>query len=122
MPDEDEEEKPVPPTPPARTITPKSVEPAVAPVVPVVTPPAPSIPAVAPTEIKELQADDSDLLDVNTASDKEFQVLGFSAVQSKNIVRYRKKVGRFNTVDDILLVPGVDAKTLENVRESLTAR
>ncbi len=60
-----------------------------------------------------------DMLDINTASAEELQVIGFTGAQARNIVRYRNKEGNFSSVDDLLKVPGVDAKTLDKVRDGI---
>lgn len=106
------------------------VPPAIKPVVPSETPKPPVLPkvvepvkpAVPPAPEKSAAPVSDDMLDINTAGAQELQVIGFTQAQAKNIIRYRAKEGNFSSVDDILKVPGVDAKTLGNVRESITAR
>lgn len=136
QPEPDEEDAPAPPVkaPPAKTRTspPPPVEappisvPTIAPVVPVkpaVEPAKTAVPASSPDpKPTTLSVAADDMLNVNTASREELQVIGFTSTQAKNIIRYRSKEGNFSSVDDILKVPGVDAKTINNVKESITAK
>ncbi len=131
FPDEPEEESSAPVLPPAKEKKkpqPIKVEPEVvpvldAPVIPVVPPaPAPT-PSAAPVGEKEIEPSliSDDRLDVNLATEQELEVAGFTSTQAKNIIRYRKKSGNFTSVDNLLKVPGVDARTVERVRELIKA-
>ncbi|PKN01689.1 MAG: hypothetical protein CVU77_04050 [Elusimicrobia bacterium HGW-Elusimicrobia-1] len=117
---------PPPPPPPPPVEAPKISVPTIAPVAPVKPVVEPAKPAVtAPPSAPKLPAPsaaDDDMLNVNTASAQELQVIGFTSTQAKNIIRYRSKEGNFSSVDDILKVPGVDAKTVNNVKESITVK
>ncbi|MDI6757378.1 MAG: helix-hairpin-helix domain-containing protein [Endomicrobiia bacterium] len=111
------------PTAPAVPVPSKPVE-SPNPVAPAKTPEPmkPSSPVAPAAPEKSAATLSDDMLDINTAGAQELQVIGFTSTQAKNIIRYRAKEGNFSSVDDILKVPGVDARTLGNVRESITAR
>lgn len=117
LPDEPEEETSVPaplPVTPQQKTAPQKFEQPLVPVRPA--------PVVEEKKLEPTPVVDEDLLDINSASEKELEVVGFTSTQAKNIVRFRKKSGNFSSVDDLLKVPGVDARTLEKVRELIIVR
>jgi competence protein ComEA len=62
-------------------------------------------------------------IDVNRATEEELIALkGIGPVLAKNIVEYRRKNGRFKSVEDLLRVKGIGPKKLEGFRGSVVAR
>lgn len=62
-------------------------------------------------------------VDLNTASQAQLEsVKGIGPVTAANIIAYRASVGRFTSVDELLNVPGIGAKTLEKIRPYVGAR
>lgn len=57
------------------------------------------------------------LLDLNTATVAQLDLLkGVGPVTAGNIIAYRARIGRFTSVDQLLEVKGIGAKTLEKLR------
>lgn len=64
------------------------------------------------------QHDESDLLSLRTATAMELQSLpGIGPRLAENILAYREDSGPFLTIDELVNVDGIGAKTLENIRE-----
>lgn len=60
---------------------------------------------------------DSSLLDLNTASSEQLEALnGVGPVTAANIISHRSRIGRFSSVDQLLEIKGIGAKTLEKIR------
>ena len=61
-------------------------------------------------------------ININTATSQELQTLrGIGPALAGRIVEYRQTVGRFSTVDDLTNVKGIGEKTLEKIRDRITA-
>lgn len=61
-------------------------------------------------------------IDINNASEKELQELyGIGVKKAQAIIEYREKNGCFSSIDALLKVKGIGAKTLEKNRENLIA-
>ena len=61
-------------------------------------------------------------ININTATFQELQTLrGIGPTMAQRIIEYRQTSGRFATVDDLTNVKGVGEKTLEKIRDSITA-
>lgn len=59
-------------------------------------------------------------VNINTSTAKEIEnALSFSASQSELLVRYRSDNGAFKTYDDLLKVPGIDTKLLDEQRKNI---
>ncbi|WP_271411688.1 ComEA family DNA-binding protein [Pseudomonas sp. Q1-7] len=60
-------------------------------------------------------------LNINTADEAalQAQMVGIGAAKAKAIVQYREEHGPFSSVDDLLEVKGIGAKTLDKNREKL---
>ena len=57
-------------------------------------------------------------LDLNTATVRELEWLpGIGPKYAREIVRQRESAGQFTSVDDLLEISGIGAKTLEDIRE-----
>ena len=66
---------------------------------------------------------DVQLICLNSASETELcQLLGIGPAKAKRIVEFREANGPFSSLDDLTLVSGVGAKTLENIRPYLTLK
>ena len=62
-------------------------------------------------------------LNINTASGAELETLpGIGPVLAGAIVEYRQENGPFSRVEDLLLVPGIGSKTLEDFRDLIAVR
>ncbi|MCY1265979.1 competence protein ComEA helix-hairpin-helix repeat region [compost metagenome] len=61
-------------------------------------------------------------LNINSADAEAFQreLVGIGETKAKAIVQYREQNGPFSSVDDLLEVKGIGAKTLEKNREKLS--
>jgi competence ComEA-like helix-hairpin-helix protein len=59
-------------------------------------------------------------VNVNTSTAKDIENgLSFSAAQSEALVRYRSDNGPFKTFDDLLKVPGIETKLLDEQRKNI---
>lgn len=61
-------------------------------------------------------------IDINSASAETLaaELVGVGPVIAERIVKWRQENGPFESVDELLEVSGVGAKTLENNRENLS--
>ncbi|MDM5199785.1 helix-hairpin-helix domain-containing protein [Fictibacillus enclensis] len=60
-------------------------------------------------------------VNINTANDQELQTItGIGPSKAKAIITFREENGGFKTVDDLLNVPGIGEKSLENMRAQVT--
>lgn len=63
----------------------------------------------------------ADLIDINAADAETLQQLnGIGAKKAQTIIEYRQEHGPFATVDDLVNVKGIGAKTLEKNRDQMT--
>jgi len=61
------------------------------------------------------------LININTASVTTLQyVKGINKSRAHAIVRYRETHGRFRSVNDLIRVPGINARTLDRIRPQVT--
>lgn len=64
---------------------------------------------------------DDGLVNINTAGLTELQTLtGVGPVTAQRIIDHRKSIGRYASVDQLLDVKGIGAKTMEKIREQVT--
>lgn len=88
--------------------------------------PAPSQPAAATPDApaEPTMADPTFTpVDLNTASQAQLEsVKGIGPVTAANIIAYRASAGRFTSVDELLNVQGIGAKTLEKIRPYVGVR
>lgn len=62
----------------------------------------------------------SGVIDLNSATAEELQTVnGIGPVMAERIVAYRTQVGRFTSVDQLLNVKGIGAKTLAKIRDAV---
>jgi comEA protein len=60
-------------------------------------------------------------ININTATvDELMQIPNIGPVKAQAIIDYRKKNGRFITIDDLTNVSGIGEKTLDKIRDSVT--
>jgi comEA protein len=69
---------------------------------------------VQPEKIEEKQK-----FNLNTITEEELVNLGFSSTAAKNVIRYRIKVGKFISVDELYKIPYVDHSVVDKVKEKL---
>jgi competence protein ComEA len=60
-------------------------------------------------------------ININTASFEELQTLyGIGPVKAQAIIDYRNENGFFHSVEELVNVPGIGPKTLEEIRDEIT--
>ncbi|WP_053083671.1 helix-hairpin-helix domain-containing protein [Rubeoparvulum massiliense] len=70
-----------------------------------------------------LTGESKELININTASKEELMRLpGIGESKAQTIIQYREEHGRFQSVDDLLQVSGIGAKTLAKFRDQITAQ
>ncbi|MBE7489446.1 MAG: hypothetical protein DIKNOCCD_03085 [bacterium] len=63
------------------------------------------------------------IIDLNTATlDQLLTLPGVGQVYAQRILQHRQRIGRFKSWNDLLAVPGIGAKRLENLRRYATIR
>ncbi|MCS7227392.1 MAG: helix-hairpin-helix domain-containing protein [Endomicrobia bacterium] len=75
----------------------------------------PSLPSVVDIQKKE------EKYNINTISVEQLEKLGFTSIDAKNIVRYRTKVGKFKSVEELYKIPNIDYKILDRIKPILVA-
>ena len=66
-------------------------------------------------------SEDAELIDINTAPAYVLETLpGIGGVEAKAIVDYRDAHGPFKTIEDLMKVKGIGAKTLNNIKKLIT--
>ncbi|OGS45210.1 MAG: hypothetical protein A2539_06740 [Elusimicrobia bacterium RIFOXYD2_FULL_34_15] len=58
-------------------------------------------------------------ININEADLKQLKSLGFTTIQSQNILRYKKKNGAFVSVDNLLKVPGITEKIINDIKDNI---
>ena len=64
-------------------------------------------------EVKE----EKQKFNLNTITEEELINLGFSSTAAKNIIRYRIKVGKFKSVDELYKIPFVEKSLVDKLKE-----
>jgi len=65
---------------------------------------------------------EAELIDINTADAMELTTLpGIGPSKANAIVEYRKAHGPFKSIEDLIKVKGIGAKTLNNIKQLITA-
>ncbi len=60
-------------------------------------------------------------ININTASFEELQTLyGIGPVKAQAIIDYRNEKGFFHSVEELMNVPGIGPKTMEEIRDEIT--
>lgn len=61
-------------------------------------------------------------LNLNNATREELMTLpGIGATKAESIIKYRKKIGKFKTIEEITNVSGIGAALFEQIREQISA-
>ncbi len=61
-------------------------------------------------------------ININTATIEQLsEIRGIGPAIAQRIVEYRQENGSFSSADEIVNVRGIGPKTLENIRDSITA-
>ncbi len=67
---------------------------------------------------KDKTADDSGLVNLNTASKAELMTLpGIGEVRAEEIIRYREEHGKFEDVEDLMNVEGIKTGVFEKIKD-----
>ena len=75
-----------------------------------------------PSEHSE-QYSSSKLININKATSEQLQTLdGIGPSTAEKIISYRKSHGAFSSVDDLIEIPGIGAKTVEKLRNAVTVK
>lgn len=70
-----------------------------------------------------LTGESKELININTASKVELMRLpGIGESKAQTIIQFREEHGRFQSVDDLLQVSGIGAKTLAKFRDQITVQ
>ena len=76
----------------------------------------------APASADTIPSDDG-RIDLNTATTDDLQTInGIGPVTAGRIIDYRTQHGRFDSVDQLLDIKGIGAKTLAKIRDQVTVR
>ncbi|KXG43154.1 helix-hairpin-helix domain-containing protein [Tepidibacillus decaturensis] len=63
----------------------------------------------------------AETISINQASEKELMQLdGIGPAKAKAIIEYRTKQGKFQTIEDLMNVPGIGQKTFEQIKEKIS--
>ena len=81
------------------------------------------IPVATSTSNKSATFAHSDLININTADEKELQkIRGVGPVIAGRIVEYRNQNGAFQSIEEIKKVRGIGVKTFEKMKDSITTQ
>jgi competence protein ComEA len=77
--------------------------------------------SAAPSAAPKAAASEARPIDINTADSAAFEsVPGIGKSLSQRILAFREKNGAFQSVDDLLKVPGIGEKSIQKLRPYLT--
>lgn len=63
------------------------------------------------------------IININKADTEELQELsGIGESTAKSIIKYREENGKFNTIEDIMNVPGIGESKFENIKEQIKVK
>ena len=71
------------------------------------------LPSQEKIEVKE----EKQKFNLNTITEEELINLGFSSTAAKNVIRYRIKVGKFKSVDELYKIPFVEKSLVDKLKE-----
>lgn len=77
----------------------------------------------ATSSAKNKSSAKSDLININTADEKELQkIRGVGPAIAQRILDFREQNGNFETIEDIKKVRGIGEKTFEKIKDSITVQ
>lgn len=83
--------------------------------------PAPGTPLAPPAQSEPSRASAAGKININTATAAELdQLPGIGNVIAGRIVAFREENGAFRSVDDLVLIDGISARTVDNLRDLVT--
>jgi len=56
---------------------------------------------------------------LNKITQDELKSLGFSSLEIKNILRYKERFGKFNSIEELYKIPNIDRKTVDKIKNLL---
>ncbi|WP_161568270.1 helix-hairpin-helix domain-containing protein [Anaerobacillus alkaliphilus] len=66
---------------------------------------------------------DTNKININNATSEELQKIpGIGPAKASAIVTYREEAGKFKSIEDVVNVPGIGAKTLEKIAEFIVVK
>lgn len=72
---------------------------------------------------EDIEDGNNELVNINTASETELTTLnGIGQATAKKIVDYRQKNGRFDTIEDIMEVPGIGESKFNNIKDNICVK
>ena len=78
---------------------------------------APELDVVNAEVVAGNPAEDTELININTADINELSKLpGIGEAMAKRIITYRTKYGKFEVIEDIMKVNGIGTKTFESIK------
>jgi len=77
---------------------------------------------VVKLEQESLELTEKDKININEADFQQLVEIGFTTIQSQNILRFKNKNGLFSVVEDLLKVPGISEKILNEVKDNFYAK
>lgn len=68
-----------------------------------------------------VQSEAGGLININTATKEQLMTLsGIGESKAMTIIEYRKQNGGFNTIEDIMKIPGIKEETFSKIKEYIT--
>ncbi len=78
------------------------------------------VPGRGEEENKEQTAQDDGLLDINTAGKEEFMTLpGIGEAKADIIIRYREEHGAFQSIEELMNIPGIKEGVFNKIKSSI---
>ena len=73
------------------------------------------------TALVDRRSDSSGLIDLNKAKVSQLSMLpGISEAMSRRIIEYRDEHGPFESIYDLLEIPGISYKTMDEIKDYIT--
>lgn len=81
------------------------------------------VPTVEEVLLWELQQGKSQLININTADETQLCTLpGIGESKARDIIAYRKENGEFQTIEDIMKVPGIKDSLFQKIKEYIEVK
>ncbi len=72
-------------------------------------------------EMEQRQLTDDGKVNLNTASQEELMTLtGVGEAKARQIIQYRQSHGTFQTIEDVMKIPGIKEGLFEKIKEDIT--